>query len=138
MDVRPVLCGEVLLKYAVGAVVLSAGPEIAAGVGNNQYGAGRAGGASLEVAEVRAAARARIGGASVGGPAANSVIGCNWLQAHYRCHPPLRIPLLPPRPPAPPLRCLGDEVNLVCSSPLAYLRWGGITCHLPLAMVVLC
>jgi hypothetical protein len=59
VDFRPVIQGEVLLKFAIGAVVDVARPGITRGVGARQYGAGRAGGAELEVHEVRAAARVR-------------------------------------------------------------------------------
>ena len=52
--VRPVLCGEALLKFAVACAVQVATPGIHHACGDFQYGAGRAGGASLEVAEVRA------------------------------------------------------------------------------------
>ena len=54
--VRPIVCGEALLKFAVGTVVHSVQPVIERGVGERQFGAGRACGASREVAEVRAAA----------------------------------------------------------------------------------
>ena len=56
VDVRPVLCGEALLKFAMGCCVQDNAAAIAMGVGEHQFGAGRAGGASLEVSQVRAAA----------------------------------------------------------------------------------
>ena len=57
-SVRPVLCGEALLKLAMGVCVRGAGVQVEQAVGPRQFGAGRSGGASLEISEVRAAAKA--------------------------------------------------------------------------------
>ena len=54
--IRPVLCCECLLKFAMGVCVSACGCKVQEAVGDCQYGAGRRGGAELEVAEVRAAA----------------------------------------------------------------------------------
>ena len=53
--VRPVLCTEVLLKVAMGAITRGAEVQIARGVGPQQYGAGQSAGAAAEIGEVRAA-----------------------------------------------------------------------------------
>ena len=56
--IRPVLCGEVLLKLAMGIISRGAEKQLGVGFGPRQFGAGRAAGAASEVAEVRAAAAA--------------------------------------------------------------------------------
>ena len=56
-DIRPILCAEALLKYAVGTCIRSLDGPMAAAMGDRQFGAGRAGGAAQEIGEVRAAAR---------------------------------------------------------------------------------
>ena len=56
VDVRPILCAEALLKLAVGAAIRGADRELAAAMGSTQFGAGRRGGAELEVGQARAAA----------------------------------------------------------------------------------
>ena len=58
LSIRPVLCGEALLKFAMGTCVRGSNAQIADSVSDRQYGAGRSGGAGQEVAEVRAAAAA--------------------------------------------------------------------------------
>ena len=55
LDVRPILCAEAMLKYAVGASIRTVDRGIADAVGDRQFGAGRVGGVFKEVAEVRAA-----------------------------------------------------------------------------------
>ena len=57
LKIRPVLCGEALYKFAMGLVVRATAPRTAAACGPRQY-ALQSGGASKEVFEVRAAARA--------------------------------------------------------------------------------
>ena len=59
VDVRPIIQSEALLKFAIGGVVDTCRGDIERGVGPRQYGAGRSGGAELEVHEIRAAARMR-------------------------------------------------------------------------------
>jgi len=55
--VRPILCAECLLKFAMGVLVKGASPQICEGVGPHKYGAGRCSGAHDEVNRVRSAAR---------------------------------------------------------------------------------
>ena len=57
IDVRPILCAEALLKFAVGTTVRRVDPQLANAMGDRQFGAGRRGGAALEIAELRAAAK---------------------------------------------------------------------------------
>ena len=64
--IRPVLCAEVLLKVPVGALVQQLQKQIETACGPRQYGAGRSGGATLQMAEERAAARLRPRMAIVG------------------------------------------------------------------------
>ena len=59
--VRPILCGEPLLKFAMAVCVHAVQPGIAAAVGPRQFGAGASAGAEREIAEVRAAAEAFLG-----------------------------------------------------------------------------
>ena len=56
--IRPVLCSEAMLKFAMGVCVRGAENQIQAAVGEDQFGAGRSAGAAMEVAQVRAAAEA--------------------------------------------------------------------------------
>ena len=56
VSVRPVLCSEALVKFATGTVVAAADKELHRAMGLRQFGGGRAGGAALEVDQVRAAA----------------------------------------------------------------------------------
>jgi hypothetical protein len=55
-SMRPVLCSEALLKFAMGTCVRGANCQIVSAAVSRQYAAGRSSGAALEVAEVRAAA----------------------------------------------------------------------------------
>ena len=80
-DVRPILCAEALLKLAVGISVKGADRQISAAVGPSQYGAGRSGGASLEVAEVRAAAQLCPERPLVSMDMANAVGSLTWTSA---------------------------------------------------------
>ena len=64
--VRPILQGEALLKIIHGACAKGCGVQITGGMGERQYGGGRSGGASLEAAEVRAAAALRPDYALIG------------------------------------------------------------------------
>ena len=56
VGVRPVLCAEALLKFAVACCVQGASPAIRHAVDEHQLGAGKSGGASLKASQVRAAA----------------------------------------------------------------------------------
>ena len=56
-DVQPILCAEALLKFAVGAAVRRVDHQLANAMGDGQFGAGRRGGAALEIGELRAAAK---------------------------------------------------------------------------------
>ena len=53
--IRPILQSEALLKFAIGCCAKGCSVELMQGAGQRQFGAGRLGGATLEVAEVRAA-----------------------------------------------------------------------------------
>ena len=53
--VRPIMCTEALVKFSFGIVATAARAQIDTAVGPSQYGAGRAGGAEVEIAEIRAA-----------------------------------------------------------------------------------
>ena len=54
--VSPIMCTEALVKLSFGIVATAARAQIDVAVGPHQYGAGRAGGAEVEIAEIRAAA----------------------------------------------------------------------------------
>ena len=56
VDIRPILCAEALLKYAVGTCIRKADRALGQAMGDRQFGAGRLGGASQEISEVCAAA----------------------------------------------------------------------------------
>ena len=58
VGLRPVMCGEALFKYAAACAIYAATRSIQAAVGYFQYGAGRSGGAALQLAEVQAEAHA--------------------------------------------------------------------------------
>ena len=64
--VRPILQSEALLKFAFGCCTKGCQVELAQGAGPRQYGAGRPGGATLEIAEIRAAAAMRPDCALIG------------------------------------------------------------------------
>jgi hypothetical protein len=57
VSIRPVICSEALMKYAVAAAMTAMLPRMGAAFGPHQYGAGRAGGAERELYEVRASMR---------------------------------------------------------------------------------
>jgi len=57
VSIRPVICSEALMKYAVAAAMTAMLPRMGAAFGPRQYGAGRAGGAERELYEVRAKMR---------------------------------------------------------------------------------
>jgi hypothetical protein len=58
-SVHPILQSEALLKFAFGCCAKGCRVELERGAGERQYGAGRPGGAALEIAEIRAAAAMR-------------------------------------------------------------------------------
>ena len=60
-EARPVACAEALLKYAVGAQVELQGRRLKEALGPRQFGAGNAAGASAQIAQVRAHAKAQPG-----------------------------------------------------------------------------
>ena len=94
--VRPVLCCEALLKFAMGVCVRGSGKQTAAGVGDFQFGAGREGGAHAEIAQVRAAARAFPGRAFISLDVKNAFGAVEWaraLRAVLRRAPQLAAPL---------------------------------------------
>jgi hypothetical protein len=57
VSIRPVICGEALMKYAMAAAMTTLLPRLGSAFGPHQYGAGRAGGAERELYEVRASMR---------------------------------------------------------------------------------
>ena len=81
IDLRPILCGEALLKFAVGSSVKAAGHQLAEGVGKLQFGAGTAGGAAAEVHQVRAAARLFPDRALASLDVANAFGSVKWAHA---------------------------------------------------------
>ena len=94
--IRPVLCGEVLLKTAMGIIVRGAEKQLGAGYGERQYGAGFAGGAPTEIAEVRAAAAAYPDRAIVTLDTKNAFGEVTWpiaLRAALERAPKLAIPM---------------------------------------------
>ena len=93
---RPVLCSEALLKFAMGACVKCAWGQIQDAVGERQYGAGKRSGSTLEVAEVRAAASIFPDDALVGLDIENAFGAVTWadaLQATIAKAPRLAVPL---------------------------------------------
>ena len=79
--VRPVLCGEAYTKFAMGVCVAGAGMQVNAAVGDRQFGCGRAGGAELEVGQVRAAAAVRPDWALVSADLKNAFGRVRWADA---------------------------------------------------------
>ena len=75
------LCGEALLKFAIGTCVRASGPQIANAVSDRQYGVGRPSGAPQEVAEVRAAATAFPEDALLGLDIKNAFGAAQWADA---------------------------------------------------------
>ena len=73
VDIRPILCAEALLEYAVGTCIRKVDKAISVAMGDRQFGAGRQGGASQEISEVRAAARLNPDDALASGVLASSV-----------------------------------------------------------------
>ena len=57
VDIRPILCAEALLKFAVGTAIRRVDAQLANAMGDRQFCAGRRGGAALEIGEIRAAAK---------------------------------------------------------------------------------
>ena len=94
--IRPVLCGEVLLKVAIGIASRAAEKQLGVGVGPRQFGAGRAAGAAAEVAEVRAAAAAYPDSPILTLDVKNAFGEVSWpvaLKAALRRAPLLAVPL---------------------------------------------
>lgn len=88
--IRPVICAEVLLKIPIGALVQELQTAIEDACGPRQYGAGRSGGASIQIAEVRTAARLRPQMAIVALDVKNAFGSVTWphaLEAYLRLVP---------------------------------------------------
>ena len=83
--IRPILSSESLVKLAIGALISGLQSHIADACGARQYGAGRSGGATLEVAEVRAAARIRPTMALVSRDVKNASGSVEWPDALDAC-----------------------------------------------------
>jgi len=81
VDVRPILCAEALLKFAVGSCIRTTDTQLAAAMGDRQFGAGRAGGVYQEVGEVRAAARLRPNDALASLDIKNAFGSVRWVDA---------------------------------------------------------
>ena len=94
--IRPVLCGEALLKFAMGTCVRGANAQVAEAVGDRQFGAGRSGGAGQEIAEVRAAAALFPDDVLIGLDIKNAYGAVHWadaLHAMVAKVPRLAVPL---------------------------------------------
>ena len=81
MGVRPVLCGEALYKFASACAVYAATRSLALAVGDAQYGAGKPGGAALELGEVQAESRDRPHDALVSLDIKNAFGSIGWANA---------------------------------------------------------
>ena len=81
VDVRPILCAEALLKFAVGTTIRRLDRPLAEAMGDRQFGAGRSGGAALEVGQVRAAARLKPGNAFTSLDVQNAFGSVQWKDA---------------------------------------------------------
>ena len=81
IGIRPVMCGEALFKYAAACTVYAASRSLSAAMGVYQFGAGRSGGAALELAHVQAEVRAQPDRALVSLDVKNA-FGCiQWAAA---------------------------------------------------------
>ena len=60
VGIRPVMCGEALYKFASACVILTVSRNLATAMGDHQYGAGRSGGAALQLAHVQAESSTRL------------------------------------------------------------------------------
>ena len=92
VDIRPILCAEALLKFAVGTAIRRADRQLAAAMGERQFGAGRPGGAAMEIGEIRAAAKLKPNDALVSLDIKNAFGSVQWkdaLQAVTRAIPKL-------------------------------------------------
>jgi hypothetical protein len=90
------LQSEALLKFAMGCCTKGCQVELMLGAGPRQFGAGRPGGAALEIAEVRAAAAMRPGCALVGLDEQNAFGAIDWtdaLRQTLRRAPAFAVPL---------------------------------------------
>ena len=72
---------EALLKFAVGTTVRRVDPQSANAMGDRQFGAGRRGGAALEIAELRAAAKLNPDCAIVSLDIKNAFGSVEWKDA---------------------------------------------------------
>ena len=81
VDVRPILCAEALLKFAVGTAVRRVDNQLATAMGDRQFGAGRRGGAALEIGELRAASKLNPEHAFVSLDIKNAFGSVEWKDA---------------------------------------------------------
>ena len=81
IDIRPILCAEPLLKYAVGTCIRKVDKLVSAAMGDRQCGAGRRRGTSQEIGEIRAAARLRPQDALVSLDLMNAFGAVQWIDA---------------------------------------------------------
>ena len=81
IGIRPLMCGEALYKYASACTVYAATRSVALAVGDRQYGAGRAGGAALELADIQAETRAEPTDALVSLDIKNAFGSIAWANA---------------------------------------------------------
>ena len=81
VGVRPVMCGEALFKFASACSVYAATRCLAVAVGDHQYGAGKSGGAALELADIQAETRARPNDALVSLDIKNAFGSIAWSDA---------------------------------------------------------
>ena len=75
------MCGEALYKYAASCTIFAATRSIQAAVGDFQYGAGRSGGAALQLAEVHAEALANPEDALASLDVRNAFGAISWADA---------------------------------------------------------
>ena len=93
---RPILCSEALLKFAMGTCVCGSEAQITCAVGSRQYGAGKRSGSALEIAEIRAAAAMFPDDALIGLDIKNAFGEVEWadaLQAAAAKAPRLAVPM---------------------------------------------
>ena len=81
VDIRPVMCGEALYKFASSCTIFVISRSLTAAMGDHQYGAGRSGGAALELAHVQAEVSAQPDHALVSLDIKNAFGAILWATA---------------------------------------------------------
>ena len=79
LDIRPIRCSEALVKLAMGTTV--DGLDLQTGMGPQQFGGGKGGGAHLEVEQIRAAAALQPDRALVSLDVENACGSVEWADA---------------------------------------------------------